>query len=80
MHAKKIDNNVIEVRISRRNLTVLLDKLDNGINGEESACTIFKEIEDFGELILVAESDEEHYTNKGITPGVMHPDTESRIS
>lgn len=66
--------NVVRVVLSRRNLQALLAKLDG--SPEDSARTIYKDT-DIGVVFVTAEEDVEHY--RGVRPGVMHPDTESRI-
>ena len=79
----------IKLVVSRRNLFALLDKLDNGVDGHESECTIEgHHIVIEGELcsgksyFLKAESDAEHYGHQdrvNAPAGAMHPDTESRL-
>lgn len=66
-----------KIYLSRRNLLVLLSKLDRKKNGEETKCTIikpnerpsFKNSMDMCEVIAV--EDEEYY--KDFDPGIMHP-------
>lgn len=58
----------IRVVLSKRNLLVLLTKLD----WDESARTIIN-----GDVAVSAEPDEEHY--KDHEPGEMHPLTEAAI-
>lgn len=58
------------VELTRRNLEVLLAKLDG--NPPDSACTIEKD----GFFVKAVENDE-HYTDH--QPGIMHPDTEAAL-
>lgn len=59
--------NSINVTLSRRNLETLLSKLGRG----GSACTLFSEAENGWTLIVTAETDELHYSNR--VAGAVHP-------
>jgi hypothetical protein len=68
----------IQVVLSRRNLEVLLSKLDRVKNGESSACTIIKRHNpDDGiyatseDIAVIAVEDEIMYANR--PAGAMHP-------
>lgn len=63
----------VRVILSKRNLLSLLDKL----SWEQSARTIVREQEDGTLLVVTAETDEEHYTDR--SPGIMHPRTEAAL-
>jgi hypothetical protein len=71
-----VPGQVIEVVLSRRNLTSLLAKL-NGYP-PNSACTITRDCGEFGHLVVRAEPDSEHYDER--SPGAMHPITEAALS
>lgn len=67
-----------QIYLSRRNLLVLLSKLDRQAAGEDTACTIIKyrnETDPFYQSMdsvrVTAIEDEEYYTNR--TPGHMNP-------
>jgi len=66
-----------QLYLSRRNLLVLLSKLDRKKAGEITACTIIKtnnkpEFQNSPEIIAVtAVEDEEYY--EGVEAGFMHP-------
>lgn len=68
----------VTVTLSRRNLKVLLAKLDG--HPWRSACTITNYD---GHLIVKAEEDDAHYGQRqaegGPGPGPMHPDTEAEL-
>lgn len=69
---------IVKVTLSRRNLKVLLAKLDG--HPFQSAVTITN----YGDhLIVLAEEDETHYGQRqaegGPGPGPMHPDTEAEL-
>lgn len=68
---------LVQVILSRRNLQSLLAKLDG--HPPDSACTIDRNI---GETLLtvVAEEDDDHYSDRAIMRGAMHPDTEEAIA
>lgn len=63
----------IGMELTRRNLNALLAKLDG--NPPNSACTI---VAPEGGFYVKAVEDAEHYANRA--PGVMHPDTEQKIT
>lgn len=70
----------IRIALSRRNLTVLLAKLDG--HPVEGARTIFYVISDGTTLFVTAEENAPHYANPERDwplPGVMHPDSEEAI-
>lgn len=73
------------VYLSRRNLNVLLSKLDRKKAGDVTACTIIKDnfpgdhpfFNDlFEPLMIVAIEDEDLYSNR--EPGEMHPADERK--
>ena len=77
---KFVEDNMSEPRLflSRRNLLVLLSKLDRVKNGGESACTIIKRDDTHKKypqshpsIVITAVEDEEYYSDRG--PGLMHP-------
>lgn len=79
MRAEVLDGGTIQVTLSRRNLLVLLAKLDG--NPRDSLCTIAAP-KIYGKVIVTAEEDDEHYAHPsrhGADPGLMHPDTEATI-
>lgn len=63
---------VIKLRLSRKNIQTLLDKL-NG-TPPNSARTIFRSTKGW-KVFVTAEENGEHYMDR--TPGVMHPANES---
>ena len=65
----------MNVVLSRRNLLVLLSKLDRVALGEKSARQIIKP----NGITITAEEDDVHYGNRGHGPGPMHPADEERI-
>lgn len=65
----------IDIELTRRNLLVLLAKLDG--NPPNSSCTLVKNIDDTMVYVKAVENDE-HYTDEE-PPGVMHEDTERAI-
>jgi hypothetical protein len=67
----------IEVTLSRRNLLSLLAKLDG--HPPNSACTIDRNIRET-DLVVVAQEDEDHYADRQVARGIMHPDTEEAIA
>ena len=72
------DNNVTaEVVLSRRNLVSLLAKVDG--RPPHSARTLEKFEEGGDVLVVKAETDDEHYSDRGYPPGPMHHDTETAI-
>lgn len=74
----RILNGEVVVTLSRRNLQVLIEKL-NG-NPPNSACTIYTQDDTEGlRLVVHAEEDAEHYRQRPYPPGVMHPDTEDAL-
>lgn len=64
---------IVVVTLSRRNLNVLLAKLDG--HPPQSACTITNH---GGHLIVKAEEDGVHYKDR-VPPGRMHPHTEAEL-
>lgn len=79
-YSYKLDNDIIEVVLSERNLLSLLAKLH--IN--ESKRTIYNGDVPKGYVLkLVSEDDETHYageSRKGASAGGMHPDTEELVA
>ena len=74
MVGSMISSNTVHVRLSRRNLLVLLSKLDG--HPEGSACSLIRACN--GILFMVdAEEDAEHYGER--QPGPMHHETEAEI-
>jgi hypothetical protein len=75
-----------KIYLSRRNLLVLLSKLDRKANGEDTACTVIKYADasppgykqTIKELHVTAVEDADYYTNRG--PGPMHPADEPNNS
>lgn len=70
-----------QLYLSRRNLLVLLSKLDRKAAGEETACTIIKADtahpvypQTMKECRVTAVEDEEYYVDR--EPGQMHPKDE----
>ena len=70
----KVENNLITVKLSKRNLLALLHKVDS----PDSAKTLFKQTDDDYRLILIAEPDSLHYQDNE-PAGKMHPSTEEFI-
>jgi len=76
---------VNQVFLSRRNLEVLLSKLDRKVAGEETACTIVKYQNEADKpymltlksLQITAVEDEEFYRNR--SAGAMHPADEPAV-
>ena len=73
-----------QIYLSRRNLLVLLSKLDRLENGDETACAIIKTANPsdpycntIDQVVVTAIPDEEFYANR--QPGVMHPLDEVRL-
>jgi hypothetical protein len=69
--------------LSKRNLLVLLSKLERKSRGEKTACTIEKYrnssdpfVNDFDEILVIAVPDEEFYVNRD--PGIVHPSDEPK--
>ena len=62
---------LVELRLSRRNLQVLLAKLDGHPPG--SACTLERDDGSGAVFRVIAEEDAEHYA--GRTPGDVHPES-----
>lgn len=75
------------IYLSRRNLQVLLNKLDRNkeAGASVSQCTIIKVpnptnyVQTMPECAVVAVEDEDYYTDR-IEPGTMHPSDEPRKS
>lgn len=69
-------NGIIRVTLSRRNLRTLLLKLDE----PDSIKTLWRQQGGtLPDLLVSAESDEEHYTEDRPAAGLMHPREESRL-
>lgn len=68
-------HDAIVVYLSRRNLEVLLAKLDG--NPPDSACTIFREFDRSTTLVVMAQENDAHYGDR--KPGPMHETTERAI-
>ena len=73
-----------QIYLSRRNLLVLLSKLDRLENGDETACAIIKTANPsdpycntIDQVVVTAVADEEFYANR--QPGVMHPLDEANL-
>ncbi len=71
----------VQVYLSRRNLQVLLSKLDRAAAGDSSACTIIKYDmahpvypQTHPMIMVTALEDAEYYTDRD--PGEMHPKDE----
>jgi hypothetical protein len=74
-----------KVFLSRRNLLVLLSKLDRVKAGESSACTIIKRDnahskypQTMEEIEITAVEDEDYYAER--MAGLMHPADEANIT
>ncbi len=78
---RRASRSIVKVALSRRNLKILLAKLDG--SPPNSACTIYYEGRDGKVLWVTAEEDDVHYANperdlpRG---GTMHPATEDAIA
>jgi hypothetical protein len=76
------------IYLSRRNLEILLSKLDRKAAGEQTECTIIKMQPEEGkpfrqsmpECRVVAVPDEEFYGGQGRDAGIMHPKDTLRAS
>jgi hypothetical protein len=73
-----------QIYLSKRNLLVLLSKLDRLENGDETACAIVKSANPsdpycntIDQVVVTAVADEEFYANRA--PGVMHPLDEANL-
>ena len=73
-----------QIYLSRRNLLVLLSKLDRLENGDETACAIVKSANPtdpycntIDQVMVIAIPDEKFYTNR--SPGAMHPLDEAKL-
>jgi hypothetical protein len=73
-----------QIYLSKRNLLVLLSKLDRLENGDETACAIVKSANPsdpycntIDQVVVTAVADEEFYANRA--PGVMHPLDETNL-
>jgi hypothetical protein len=71
----EISGDKVVVTLSRSNVNALLHKLD----WEPSYRTIYRLCENNRVLVLVAQEDEEHYTQRESPRGAMHPDTEEYL-
>jgi len=74
-----------KVYLSRKNLLILLSKLDRRAKGEDTKCTIIKRDnihpkypQTMGEIKVIAVEDEEYYSTR--IAGFMHPADETIIS
>ena len=70
----KVENNLITVKLSKRNLLAMLHKVDSS----DSAKTLFKQTDDDYKLVMIAETDDEHY-HPDESAGKMHPSAEEFI-
>lgn len=74
-----------QVVLSRRNLNILLSKLDRVKNGDASVCTIIKGIDpnapehlrNTNVIAVIAVEDEVLYAHRN--PGPMHPKDEENV-
>lgn len=73
-----------KIYLSRRNLLILLSKLDRKREGQETACSIVKHEnsndvfkQTIDRVMITAVEDNEYYTTR--EPGAMHPSDEQRI-
>ena len=73
-----------QIYLSRRNLLVLLSKLDRLETGDETACAIVKYANPsdpycntIDQVMVIAVPDEKFYTNR--SPGIMHPADEAKL-
>jgi hypothetical protein len=73
-----------QIYLSRRNLLVLLSKLDRLETGDETACAIVKYANPsdpycntIDQVLVIAVPDEKFYTNR--SPGIMHPLDEVKL-
>ena len=69
------DRKTATLVLSRTNLLALLHKLD-GMG--DSACTLFKDIDNGWRMIVKSEHDDQHYGDE--PRGVMHPLTEAFLA
>lgn len=72
-----IIGDLVVVTLSERNLRSLLAKLEG--HPPNSHKTITSQFEDGLQLIVHAETDEEHYEGRPFAPGIMHPATETAM-
>lgn len=68
------EGRTLHVKLSRRNLLALLQKLDAM---GDSACTVLRWCDNGWHVVVTAEPDEIHYA--GRAPGSMHPVTETAL-
>lgn len=70
---------VIHIALSRRNLAAMLHKLDYF---PDSALRIESDPECFGgwQLVFTGETDQDHYGDRPLPPGLMHPWTEYHLN
>lgn len=78
MRLDRVDTEVVEVVLSRRNLLALLAKLD-GFPPDSANTILFPGDEAQPTLVVRAESDDRHYGRREAGAGPMHPATESRL-
>lgn len=71
-----IEDRLVRVTLSKRNLLSLLTKLDM----QGSHRTIFTLDNPHAVLVVTAETDEQHYGDREYPPGEMHPQTEADIA
>jgi hypothetical protein len=69
MRIDKNEDGRIEIALSRRNLLAMLNKVDRA----DSARRMEKDEEEHGYLVVVCETDEEHYGSREYGPGAVHP-------
>lgn len=74
-----------KIFLSRRNLLILLSKLDREANGGKTSCSIIKYQNDRIEhqqsmksIVVTAVNDEDYYN--GFPAGIMHPSDEAIIA
>lgn len=75
------------IYLSRKNLEILLSKLNRQLDGEKSECTLIKykkpntnfcQTMDICNVVAVENS--VYYKDQGITPGMMHPLDEIKVN
>ena len=73
-----------QIYLSKRNLLILLSKLDRQEAGDATACTIVKYANPsdpycntIDQVMVIAIPDEKFYTNR--SPGAMHPLDEAKL-
>ena len=81
MFDKQLTDRTPKVYLSRRNLLMLLSKLDRDAAGEDTACTIIKVKQKAGtaynqtmkEIMIIAVQDEDYYPAQNRHAGEVHP-------